>query len=382
MGNLTYGYDADGRVTSKNGTLAAINLPTAASGNSFNADNGMTAFNGTTLSYDANGNLTGDGTNTYTWDARNHLTAISGPVDASFTYDAFGRRASKTIAGTGTQFLYDILNPVQELQAGTPSGNLLDGLNIDEYFARTDSNNNLSTLLEDALGSTIGLVGAGQSIATSYIYQPFGATTTTGAANGNSYQFTGRENDGTGLYFYRARYYNPMYQRFIAQDPLGFAGGDLDLYGYVHQDPVNHTDPSGLCGNKPCHGTALIIAGNADTIGTPGGFSGHTVGDIDVTANSAAVDPTQWGGKATLRGVLSQISGQTPAGASFSGVSDVIGGEPPGSWTEDDSALDYFAYTYPNDLLIELPSLPKQTPFETPITINVPLGFPCPEGTN
>ncbi|MFZ0660288.1 MAG: hypothetical protein WAM05_16335, partial [Candidatus Binataceae bacterium] len=153
MGNLTYGYDADGRVTSKNGTLAAINLPTAASGNSFNADNGMTAFNGTTLSYDANGNLTGDGTNTYTWDARNHLTAISGPVDASFTYDAFGRRASKTIAGTGTQFLYDILNPVQELQAGTPSGNLLDGLNIDEYFARTDSNNNLSTLLEDALGS-------------------------------------------------------------------------------------------------------------------------------------------------------------------------------------------------------------------------------------
>ncbi|MGC1343054.1 MAG: hypothetical protein WA854_12050 [Candidatus Binataceae bacterium] len=84
LGTLTYGYDADGRVTSKNGTLAAINLPTAVSGNSFNADNGMTGFNGATLSYDANGNLTGDGTNTYTWDARNHLSAISGAATASF----------------------------------------------------------------------------------------------------------------------------------------------------------------------------------------------------------------------------------------------------------------------------------------------------------
>lgn len=42
-------------------------------------------------------------------------------------------------------------------------------------------------------------------------------------------KFTGRENDGTGLYFYRARYYNPTYQRFIAQDPIGFAGGDPNL---------------------------------------------------------------------------------------------------------------------------------------------------------
>lgn len=98
LGNLTYGYDADGRVTSKNGTLAAINLPTAVSGNTFNANNGMTAFGGATLSYDANGNLTSDGTNNYTWDARNHLTAVSGAATASFVYDAFGRRAEASAA--------------------------------------------------------------------------------------------------------------------------------------------------------------------------------------------------------------------------------------------------------------------------------------------
>ena len=69
LGNLSYGYDADGRVTSKGGTLAATGLPNSVSGNNFNADNGMTAFGGATLSYDANGNLTSDGTNIYAWDA-------------------------------------------------------------------------------------------------------------------------------------------------------------------------------------------------------------------------------------------------------------------------------------------------------------------------
>jgi len=261
LGNLTYGYDADGRVTSKNGTLAAISLPNAVSGNTFNADNGMTAFNGITQIYDANGSLTNDGTNTYTWDARNHLTGISGAVAASFTYDAFGRRASKTIAGANTQFLYDGFDPVQEIQAGAPSANLLTGGRFDEYFTRTDSSNNVSTLLQDALGSTIGLVGSGQSIATNYTYQPFGATTAAGTANGNSYQFTGRENDGTGLYFYRARYYQPTFQRFVSQDPLGFLGGDPNLYAYVRANPVSGVDPFGLY----CLSDAAIngIAGSA-----------------------------------------------------------------------------------------------------------------------
>ena len=245
LGNLTYGYDADGRVTSKNGTLAAIGLPTSVSGNTFNADNGMTGFGGATLSYDANGNLTSDGTNNYTWDAKNHLTAISGAASASFSYDALGRRASKSIGATTTNFLYDWWNPVQEIQGGAPSANLLTG-HIDEYFARTDSSNNVSTLLTDALGSTIGLVGSAQSMATSYTYQPFGATTASGGANASSYQFTGRENDGNGLYFYRARFYSPTFQRFIAQDPIGFGGGDTNLYAYTHDRPGILIDPLGL----------------------------------------------------------------------------------------------------------------------------------------
>jgi RHS repeat-associated protein len=282
LGNLTYGYDADGRVTSKNGTLAAIALPTSVSGNTFNADNGMTAFGGASLSYDANGNLTNDGTNTYTWDARNHLTAISGAATASFTYDAFGRRVSKTIAGASTQFLYDIFNSVQEIQAGAPSANLLNGLNIDEYLTRTDSSNNVSTLLTDALGSTIGLVGSAQSVATSYTYQPFGATTVGGAANGSRYQFAGHESDGTELYYYRSRYYSPTFQRFIAQDPIGFRGGDINLYSYVKNNPVSLNDLLGLSY------LVYVPSGSSTTPGTIYIFdsSGNLVGEFPAANNT------------------------------------------------------------------------------------------------
>ncbi len=81
--------------------------------------NEMVTFGNATLTYDANGNLLSDGTNTYTWDARNHLTSIAGANKAGFVYDAFGRRMNKTISRSTSQFLYDGLNPVQELTGGT-----------------------------------------------------------------------------------------------------------------------------------------------------------------------------------------------------------------------------------------------------------------------
>ncbi|WP_414645318.1 RHS repeat-associated core domain-containing protein [Candidatus Binatus sp.] len=244
VGDLEYNYDADGRVIGKTGSFAQVVLPQPVTGNTFNADNEMTAFNGTPLSYDANGNLGNDGTNTYAWDARNHLAGMTGSSTAGFVYDAFGRRAQKTVNGASTQFLYDRWNPVQEVQGGTPSANLLTGLRIDERFQRTDPAG-ARDYLTDILGSTLALTDTTGAIQTEYGYEPFGSTTTSGASNGNSYQFTGRENDGTGLDYYRSRYYSPTLQRFIAQDPIGFAGGDPNLYGYVRNDPVSLRDGYG-----------------------------------------------------------------------------------------------------------------------------------------
>lgn len=244
VGSMQYQYDADGQVTQKTGTFAQSQLPSAVAGNSFNAANEMTAFNGTPLTYDANGNLTNDGTNTYAWDARNHLTAISGPNTASFAYDADGRRAQKTVNSTSTQFLYDGLNPVQEIQNSAPSANLLNGLGVDQHFERTDSSGT-SSFLTDALGSTLVLANASGELATGYAYDPFGNTAATGQASSNPYQFTGRENDGTGLYYNRARYYDPTLGRFISQDQLDFHANGPNLYAYVNNAPTNFVDLEG-----------------------------------------------------------------------------------------------------------------------------------------
>jgi YD repeat-containing protein len=172
------------------GSLAAVTLPANVAGGTsttYNVDNEQSSFNGTSLTYDSDGNLTGDGTNIYTWDGRRHLTQIAqgGTTTASFQYDAFGRRSQKTIGSLSTQFLYDGLNPVQELQSGSPIANMMTGLRTDEFFTRTDSTETVA-FLADALGSTIGLVGSPGSIATSYMYQPFGATTAGGTSNGNT----------------------------------------------------------------------------------------------------------------------------------------------------------------------------------------------------
>lgn len=101
------------------------------------------------------------------------------------------------------------------------------------------------THLQRQTAATLALTNSTGAIQTQYGYEPFGNVSATGAASTNSYQYTGRENDGTGLDYYRARYYNPTIQRFVSQDPIGFAGGDANLYGYVGDNPANYQDPSG-----------------------------------------------------------------------------------------------------------------------------------------
>jgi hypothetical protein len=110
--------------------IARTGVPQATAAATYNVNNLLTNWKGAALKYDANGNLLSDGTNTYTWNARNQLSAISGGVSASFQYDASSLRVSKTISGT-MQYLYDGSNPVQEISGTTASANLLTGGSAD-----------------------------------------------------------------------------------------------------------------------------------------------------------------------------------------------------------------------------------------------------------
>jgi RHS repeat-associated protein len=246
LGGLTYGYDALGRKSQVTGSYAQTNLPSAVSSATYNVANQIATWAGTTISYDLNGNLTNDGANMYTWDLRNHLSAISGGSTASLQYDGVQRRINKTFNGTSTSFLFDGKNVVQELSGSTPTANLVPGLQTDEIFARTDSAGT-GYFLDDALGSTLALTSPSGAVQTTYNYEPFGNTTTGGTSSTNAFQYTGRENDGTGLYFYRARYYKPGFERFVSEDPIDYKGG-VNLFEYVRDNPVNLKD---ACGLKP-----------------------------------------------------------------------------------------------------------------------------------
>jgi len=241
-GNLSYAYDNDGRRSSATGTFARTGLPLAMNQTAYNANNQLTTWGTASLFYDLNGNMTSDGTHSYTWDARDRLKQIDLGNTASFTYDPFGRRATKSNVGTSTTFLYDGANAVQEVIGGTNTANSLSG-GIDEVFQRTDTAGARS-FLSDALGSTLALADSSGTLQTQYTFDPFGNTTTSGSATTNSFAYTGRELDAGNLYFYRARYYNPTLQRFISEDPIGFAGG-INFYAYVHDSPTSLVDPSG-----------------------------------------------------------------------------------------------------------------------------------------
>ncbi|MCS6320312.1 MAG: RHS repeat-associated core domain-containing protein, partial [Nitrospira sp.] len=252
--SFTYTYDKNGnRITQVRQNAAASNLPTvvSAANIAYDAANELTRWNSATtnLTYDNNGNLTtetqGGVTTSYTWDGRNRLTGISrSGLTANFLYDGVARRKSKTINGTTTGFWYDGNDVYAELTGGTPSATYIRGLSIDEPYIRKAASDEFYET--DALGNSIALTDATGVSQTTYTYEPFGNTTQAGTASGNALQYTGRENDGTGLYYYRARYYSPLSERFISEDPIGFAGGDANRYAYVQSAPLSWSDPSGL----------------------------------------------------------------------------------------------------------------------------------------
>jgi RHS repeat-associated protein len=138
-------------------------------------------------------------------------------------------------------------------------------------------------------------------------YNTFGWVNATDTV-ANPFRFTGREWDSeTNLYYYRARYYDPLWGRFLSEDPLEFYGDDLDFYAYVANDPANHVDPWGLC--------RILSNGNLISIETNNGSqrlgpfpaSNKTVCNCGLDEGVYKFDKPQW---------LYKNGKETPLGAS------------------------------------------------------------------
>jgi RHS repeat-associated protein len=255
---IDYAYDPNGnRILKSLSTASVPETPFTALYDEANRITQVTLRPGTVqaktyaLSYDENGNLTtkqntadAADTTTYSWDARDRLIAIQAPgITASFAYDALGRRLERTVNGETTRYVYDGIQAIGEIR-GSETTTLVTGLVIDEMIARY-STQGQRVFLTDALGSVIAQARQDHSIVNWYGYSPYGETVATADDEGNAVEYTARDNDGTGLYFYRSRYYDPMLKRWISEDPIGLAAGP-NVYAYADAAPTTYTDPLGL----------------------------------------------------------------------------------------------------------------------------------------
>ena len=226
-----------------------------------------------TVAYDANGNtLTDAQGRSYTWDFENRLTQAVVPGSSggttTFKYDPFGRRIYKQSPTATSIFVYDGPNLIETTNgSGSEVASYTQTRTVDETLAELRGSTT-DYYEADGLGSITSLSSATGTVGNTYTYDSFGNTTASTGTLRNYFQYTGREFDSeTGIYEYRARYYDPSSGRFLNEDPLGFQIAP-NFYPYVANDPMGHIDPSGLC---PCnsHKVKLYYTPNYGGSGYP-----------------------------------------------------------------------------------------------------------------
>ena len=207
------------------------------------------------LSYDANGNLTGrkgpSGNVIYEYDGENRLAKVVTADGASttFGYAPTGERVWRRDKSGITYFLYDGLNLIAELGDDLRTKtSFLHGFGIDRPLAMLQEKQSFY-YLSDRMGSITHLSDNTGRVAAAYVYDAFGNVKAKQGTVASPFAFTGRELDPTGLYYYRARYYDPGLGRFLTNDLIyGSLDEPLDQnpYLYVRNNPVSFVDPLGL----------------------------------------------------------------------------------------------------------------------------------------
>jgi RHS repeat-associated protein len=239
----SYAYDGVGNRATADGTAYTVNTL-----------NQYDAVGAQVITYNTNGNLTNDGVNTYTYDEENRLATVDNTShSASYTYDPFHRRITKTVDGVTVYFVYDGIDVVAEYDASGDLASEYTYSNAIDEVLTMDRGGNTYYYHYDGTGSVTEITDASGSVQESYRYDVYGQPSifdTAGAplttsAIGNRYMYTGREWDAeTEIYYYRARMYDPVLGRFLQRDPVGYQDS-LNLYQYAGNSPTNAFDPMG-----------------------------------------------------------------------------------------------------------------------------------------
>lgn len=247
-GSVSYDLDPVGNRLNDTSSLQGIS-----SGSwTFNPDDEISSE-----TYDANGNVLTSGGKTFTYNSQNQMTsmAVSGTT-VTMIYDGFGERVSKTVNGITTQYLVeDDKNPTgypqvfDELTNGVVTRTYTYGLQ------RVDEEQQIANVWTpsyygyDGGGNVRNLTNSAGTVTDQYEYDAFGNSFTMSGTTPNEMLYRGEQFDGDlGLYYLRARYYNPTTGRFMSRDPENGNlkhPATLQKYLYVNGDPINLIDPRG-----------------------------------------------------------------------------------------------------------------------------------------
>ena len=230
--------------------------------------------NGSTHTYDCNGNLTSGGGRTIAWNYDNLPSSVTqGGATTTFAYNANGGRIQKTQGANTTQYfgLTEQVNGswVQYYYAGPILVAKKQGTTKTWYHA-------------DRLGSIRLMTNASGVEVKDYDYQAFGAMQSQSGTMINERGFTGHITDAeTGLIYMGARYYDASLTRFVSADTIVadlFNPQSLNRYSYVYNNPVNNTDPTGHrpCEDESCTGPSRRSGSS------PANRSGHTTAKQEV----------------------------------------------------------------------------------------------------
>ena len=218
-----------------------------------------------TFTYDLEGRLIakaqdGSGvTDRYEYDAEGQLRRYKREVDiqgspqdvltVTYDYDPLGRRYQKSVNGVVTKYIYDGIDILHELDGHNRIvRTYTHGLSVDEPLAVRDMITEETHFFHsDRLGSVVAFSQADGSVAQEYFYDEYGNPLSNTGQTGSSFlSYTAREQElDSGLFYYRARYYDARIGRFLSEDPIGLRAGP-NLYGYVGNNPINRVDPMGL----------------------------------------------------------------------------------------------------------------------------------------